>query len=165
MRCKATNTRLELGVEAALQPKTIFKRSRQNSKRIETDPVTVAWTPKRIAPGIKNDFLWQYEAVDPLGRILEFSSDNPPVHKATFRVDRDDYPEAMRIAIDVKFRKHGRLPRHTGNLVRDIHAMHITTRLEIKIGIHDNDNYRFPSETKEGVRLHKTIGFGYSEIG
>ena len=108
-----------------------------------------------------------------LFRSLEFSFTNPPVHEATFRMSKNDLPQCMRIVLQGKFRKHGKLSRQaaksptasTRNFVRDLHSMHVITRLEIKIENYKNDYFRFPGLEKEGIYLCKTIGFNGDEIG
>ena len=54
----------------------------------------------------ENDFQWQYKPIGPYGVNLELSLDNPPSHKATYRISTSDPPSAMKAVVEAIFRKN-----------------------------------------------------------
>jgi hypothetical protein len=138
---------------------------------VEYDPVVVALEPTFIGTAARNDFQWQYRPVGPYGTNIELSSENPPVHKATYRIYLSDTPESIKVVVQVVFRKQGKLGRTKASnvsaafrILRDLQAMHIITRLEVKVGNELNDWFTFPGQSKEGCRLHSKIRFDKGKL-
>ena len=78
----------------------------------------------------------------------------------------------MRIAVQATFRQNGKLGRQKApkisaacRILRDLNAMHIIARLEVKIANEDDDWFLFPAASKEGSRLATMIKFDGGKLG
>ena len=131
---------------------------------MDHDPVTLSLQPVFIGPAARNDFQWQYKPIGPYGMNVELSSDNPPIHKATYRVSASDPPESVKVVIEAIFRKNKTVGKRRNlsdtlraHILQNIEAMHLIATLEISIRNGENDWFLFPSEEKEGCRLGTRI--------
>lgn len=162
----------DVAFEASATPKFCMNASHGTSSTVEYDPVTLALEPLFIGTGARNDFQWRYRPSGPHGTNLELSAENPPVHKATFRIYDSNTPRSIKVATQAIFGHHGRLGRQKSSpftaaarILRDLHAMHILINLEVNVENKEQDWFLFPSPRKEGCRLQSELSFQGEKLG
>jgi len=133
---------------------------------MQYDAVTLGLEVLSIATVGENEHEWIYKLKAACGTNIEFSTENPPRHKATYRVLETDNLEYLKVVVQAVFRNHGRLLRqksHEKNdalkILGNLEAMHIVATLEVKLRRDGNNWFLFPSEYNQGRRLGATLKF------
>lgn len=164
-RTVSTRSQYDASLEISSNPNLTLKASKGGGNTVQYDPITLSLRPLLIGPGGGNDHEWQYQPLGAYGKHLELSSENPPVHRATYRVLSTEPPEAIKIVVEGIFRKNrrvgkrnSRLPiRFRNQILQNLQSMHIISTLEVKIGNEKHDWFAFPGEKKKGHRLEAKV--------
>jgi hypothetical protein len=161
----------DISLEASANPKGTLKASRGDGKSIDYDSITIALKPIFIGSAKRHQFQWRYQPFGTNDTSLEFSTKNPPVHEATYRVHSSDTPKHVIVNVQARFRKKGKLARKESTLrsilrlQNDLQVMHLIAQLEAKIGNEKGDWFLFPSDTKEGCHLGMEVKFSGTKLG
>jgi hypothetical protein len=167
----SSNHQYDISFEASANPKGTLKASRAGGKSIDYGSITIALKPIFIGSAKRHQFQWCYQPFGTNGTSLEFSTENPPVHKATYRVYSSDTPKHVVVNVQARFRKKGKLARQKSTmrsifrLQKDLQVMHFIAQLEARIGNEGDDWFLFPSETKEGCHLPMEVKFNGTRLG
>jgi hypothetical protein len=161
---KITETRSlqgETSLELSAAPKGTIKAVYGESHAHELPPVAVEVLPLFIGAGRRGEHLWLYAPQNfSCATRMEFSEDNPPTHKAIYRLDhQSDGPTDIKVSIETIFSRHGRLERSQSSLpamirfLTDRKPKHFLLTLEARIGSDGRDFFQFPTQRKEGCKL------------
>lgn len=151
----------EVSVELSAAPKGTVKAVYGESHARELPPVAIEVLPLFIGSGRPGEHLWRYAPQNfSCATRIEFSEDNPPTHKAIYRLDNQSgRPTDMKMSIKTIFSRHGRLQRPPSSLparirfLADRKTKHFLLTLEARIGSDGEDFFEFPTQRKEGCKL------------
>ena len=166
------NTNVEAGVELSANPKGTIKAVYGESYAKELPPVAVEVNPLFFGSGRRGDHVWIYAPRDfSTATRMEFSKDNPPTHKAVYRLcDQDDWPTDLKASIKAVFFRQGKLRRAESSLPAKIRFLgdrktrHILLTMEARIGSEAGDLFEFPTEKKTGCKLWMGIDMTKSKL-
>lgn len=166
------DTNVEAGVELSANPKGTIKAAYGESHAKELVPIAVEVIPLFSGSGRRGDYVWIYAPRDfSTATRMEFSKDNPPTHRARYRLyDQDDWPTDLKASIKAVFFRQGKLRRVKSSLPAKIRFLgdkktrHILLTMEARIGSEAEDRFEFPTEKKNGCKLWMGVDMTKSKL-